>query len=279
MFGEDWTFNNNIDINNENINNNNYRNILSDQFNFLIEPNFIVDPFSESNGIIPRLIIELFKVLEISNDNIKISVSYIQVYNEKIYDLLIDNYSFDNLKDKKEFNISLKDSYEKIFEQPALKLREDKKKGVIIQGAKEVFVNTFYDVFQILKNGELNRKKRETNQNYLSSRSHTIFIVYFSNFSKQLSSKISFCDLAGSEKYDNRENYEYNHLNELKSINKSLSVLGNVICALIKKDKEKKKNLENINNNLQNTNKKVKIKKNNNKNSNNNKKRNNEKNN
>ena len=252
MFGEDWTFNNNIDINNENINNNNYRNIFSDQFNFLIEPNFIVDPFSESNGIIPRLIIELFKVLEISNDNIKISVSYIQVYNEKIYDLLIDNYSFDNLKDKKEFNISLKDSYEKIFEQPALKLREDKKKGVIIQGAKEVFVNTFYDVFQILKNGELNRKKRETNQNYLSSRSHTIFIVYFSNFSKQLSSKISFCDLAGSEKYDNRENYEYNHLNELKSINKSLSVLGNVIHALSKKKESKKKlnETERKNNNL-----------------------------
>ena len=252
MFGEDWTFNNNIDINNENINNNNYRNIFSDQFNFLIEPNFIVDPFSESNGIIPRLIIELFKVLEISNDNIKISVSYIQVYNEKIYDLLIDNYSYDNLKDKKEFNISLKDSYEKIFDQPALKLREDKKKGVIIQGAKEVFVNTFYDVFQILKNGELNRKKRETNQNYLSSRSHTIFIVYFSNFSKQLTSKISFCDLAGSEKYDNRENYEYNHLNELKSINKSLSVLGNVIHALSKKNESKKKlnETERKNNNL-----------------------------
>ena len=218
MFGEDWTFNNNFD---NNINNNNYRNILSDQFNFLIEPDFIVDPFSETNGIIPRIIIELFKFLEISNDNIKISVSYIQVYNEKIYDLLVDNYLYDNLKDKKDFNISFKDTHEKIFEQPSLKLRDDKKNGVIIQGAKEIFVNTFYDVFQILKNGELNRKKRETNKNDMSSRSHTIFIVYFNNFSKKLSSKISFCDLAGSEKYDIREHYEYNHLNELKSINKS----------------------------------------------------------
>ena len=99
----------------------------------------------------------------------------------------------------------------------------------------------------------------------MSSRSHTIFIVYYNNITKKLTSKVSFCDLAGSEKYDIRENYEYNHLNELKYINKSLSVLGNVICALIKKDKEKKKNLENINNNLQNMNKKVKIKKNNNK--------------
>ena len=253
MFGEDWTFNNNLDIKNNNINNNNYRNILSDQFNFLIEPDFIVDPFSESNGIIPRIIIELFKFLESSNDNIKISVSYIQVYNEKIYDLLIDNYSLDNIKDKKDFNISFKDTYEKIFEQPPLKLREDKKNGVIIQGAKEIFVNTFYDVFQVLKNGELNRKKRETNQNYLSSRSHTIFIVYFSNFSNKLSSKISFCDLAGSEKYDIREHYEYNHLNELKSINKSLSVLGNVIHALSKKNNEGKKKLnqtERKNNNL-----------------------------
>ena len=75
----------------------------------------------------------------------------------------------------------------------------------------------------------------------MSSRSHTIFIIYYNNLSKELMSKISFCDLAGSEKYDGNEKYEKTHLNELKCINKSLSVLGNVICALIKKDKEKKK--------------------------------------
>ncbi len=233
MFGGDWTFNNQE--------NKNYRNILSDQFNFLVEPDFIVNPFSESNGIIPRIIVELFRNLEEKEEEIKICVSYIQVYNEKIYDLLIDNYSYDNLKNKKDFKITSKSSNEKIFEQPPLKLRDDKRKGVIIQGAKEIAVNTFYDVFQILKKGELNRKKRETIKNDMSSRSHTIFIVYYSNISKKLTSKISFCDLAGSEKYDINEFYEDAHLNELKSINKSLSVLGNVIHALSIKNLEVKK--------------------------------------
>ena len=100
MFGGDWTFNNQE--------NKNYRNILSDQFNFLVEPDFIVNPFSESNGIIPRIIVELFRNLEEKEEEIKICVSYIQVYNEKIYDLLIDNYSYDNLKNKKDFKISKK---------------------------------------------------------------------------------------------------------------------------------------------------------------------------
>ena len=256
MFGGDWTFNN---INNENFNNENYRNILIDKFNFLVEPDFIVNPFSESNGIIPRIIIELFKNLEVSNDEIKINVSYIQVYNERIYDLLIDNYGLNNIKEKKDFIISMSknEKKEKIFEQTPLKLRDDKRKGVIIQGAREINVNTFYDVFQILKKGELNRKKRETNKNDMSSRSHTIFIVYYNNITKKLTSKVSFCDLAGSEKYDIKEKYEDEHLNEMKSINKSLSVLGNVIHALARKNNEnKKKNFNTINGNKNNNNKK-----------------------
>ena len=255
MFGGDWTFNN---LNNENNNNENFRNILTDQFNFLVEPDFIVNPFSELNGIIPRIIIELFKNLEVSNDNIKINVSYIQVYNERIYDLLVDNYGLNNIKEKKDFVISISknEKKEKIFEQMPLKLRDDKRKGVIIQGARQINVNTFYDVFQILKKGELNRKKRETNKNDMSSRSHTIFIVYYNNITKKLTSKVSFCDLAGSEKYDIKEKYEEEHLNEMKSINKSLSVLGNVIHALIRKNIEsKKKNFNTINGDTKNNNK------------------------
>ncbi len=255
MFGGDWTFNN---LNNENINNENYRNILTDKFNFLVEPDFIVNPFSELNGIIPRIIIELFKNLEVSNDEIKINVSYIQVYNERIYDLLIDNYGLNNIKEKKDFIISTSknEKKDKIFEQAPLKLRDDKRKGVIIQGAREINVNTFYDVFQILKKGELNRKKRETNKNDMSSRSHTIFIIYYNNITKKLTSKVSFCDLAGSEKYDIKEKYEDEHLNEMKSINKSLSVLGNVIHALARKNNEsKKKNFNTINGNKKDNNK------------------------
>ena len=178
MFGREWTFN----FNNNNLN----RKIITDQFNFLIDKDFILDPFSSSNGIIPRLINELFDIInkEKKNEKIKISCSYIQVYNERIYDLLVDNtFSYK----KKEFTMnSNKNQTEKIFDQEPLKLRDDNYRGVVIEGALEIIVNTFYDVFQLLRIGELNRKKRQTNKNDMSSRSHTIFIIYYTNLTQQL---------------------------------------------------------------------------------------------
>ena len=230
MFGAEWTFNF--------LNNNLNRKIIKDEFNFLIDKDFILDPFSSTNGIIPRIVFELFDIInkEKKNEKIKISCSYIQVYNERIYDLLIDN-TF-NYK-KREFTMnSNKNQSEKIFDQQPLKLRDDNYRGVIIEGALEILVNTFYDIFQLLRIGELNRKKRQTNKNDMSSRSHTIFIIYYTNLTQQLTSKICLCDLAGSEKYNHRENYKITHFNELKSINKSLSALGSVIHALSSKKKK-----------------------------------------
>ena len=94
MFGNDWTYN---------LNKNKFN---FDEFNFLIDKNFIVNPFNNNNGIIPRLIIELFNIVNQENSNVKISCSYIQIYNERIYDLLIDN-TF-NFKKKNLFNFKLK---------------------------------------------------------------------------------------------------------------------------------------------------------------------------
>ena len=80
MFGEDFTMN-------ESYNNKNGKKLKKDKFNFLVDKDFIIDPFSKTNGIIPRVVLELFKYKQSSI----ITCSYIQVYNEKIYDLLIDN--------------------------------------------------------------------------------------------------------------------------------------------------------------------------------------------
>ena len=101
MFGAEWTFNF--------LNNNLNRKIIKDEFNFLIDKDFILDPFSSTNGIIPRIIFELFDIInkEKKNEKIKISCSYIQVYNERIYDLLVDNYGLNNIKEKKDFVISI----------------------------------------------------------------------------------------------------------------------------------------------------------------------------
>jgi hypothetical protein len=227
MFGEDFTMN-------ESYNNKNGKKLKKDKFNFLVDKDFIIDPFSKTNGIIPRVVLELFKYKQSSI----ITCSYIQVYNEKIYDLLIDN-TFKE-EDNKNLNFETginNNRTEKIINQENLKIRDDKKFGPIVDGALELEANNFFDIFQMLRIGELNRKKRHTNKNELSSRSHSIFIIYYNNKQEKKTSKISLCDLAGSEKYDTNENYKKVHFNELKSINKSLSILGNVIHALAKKKK------------------------------------------
>ena len=228
MFGEDFTMNNNGKLFS--------KRLKKDKYNFIIDEEFVVDPFSNSNGIIPRVVLDLFKYKN-KNKTI-ITCSYIQIYNERIYDLLIDN-TFKKSEKNLNFDTAMNNNRtEKIINQENLKIRDDKKLGPIVDGALELEANNFYDIFQILRTGELNKKKRQTNKNEMSSRSHSIFIIYYNNKEKKKKAKISFCDLAGSEKYESTENYKKVHFNELKSINKSLSILGNVINALAKKKKK-----------------------------------------
>ena len=88
--------------------------------------------------------------------------------------------------------------------------------------------------------GTRNRSVRCTEFNDTSSRSHAILQLTFElekqNESGQtvlIRSKLSFADLAGSEKMSTTDNMsEAKHVRELTSINQSLSSLGNVIAAL-----------------------------------------------
>ena len=229
MFGEDFTMN-------DNYNGKLFsKRIKKDKYNFLVDQEFVIDPFSNTNGIIPRVILDLFKYKNKSKT--VIICSYIQVYNERIYDLLTDN-TFKKPEKKLNFETAINNNRsEKVIDQENLKIRDDKKLGPVVDGALELEANNFYDVFQMLRTGELNRKKRQTNKNEMSSRSHSIFMIYYNNKEEKKKAKISLCDLAGSEKYESNEHYKQVHFNELKSINKSLSILGNVIHALAKKKK------------------------------------------
>ena len=230
MFGEDFTMN-------DNYNGKLFsKRIKKDKYNFLVDQEFVIDPFSNTNGIIPRVILDLFKYK--NKTKTVITCSYIQVYNERIYDLLTDN-TFKKPEKKLNFETAINNNRsEKVIDQENLKIRDDKKLGPVVDGALELEANNFYDVFQMLRTGELNRKKRQTNKNEMSSRSHSIFMIYYNNKEEKKKAKISLCDLAGSEKYESNEHYKQVHFNELKSINKSLSILGNVIHALAKKKKE-----------------------------------------
>ena len=172
IFGEEWTLN-------KNSNNYNMKKQLfkKDEYNFLYDKDFFVDAFNETNGIIPRVIIDLFK--NPNKEKIDITCSYIQIYNEKIYDLLEEENDLDRNKLKKNFVINFNSNINipKPIKSEPLKIRDDKIRGIVLDNCREVEVQSFYDVFELLRRGEINRKKRTTNKNEMSSRSHTIFII------------------------------------------------------------------------------------------------------
>ena len=87
MFGGEWAMNDKS---------NDYeqrKNFNKDKYNFIINEELMIDPFSKTNGIIPNLIMSLFQAYgsyDSNDNNIIITCSYIQIYNEQVYDLLVD---------------------------------------------------------------------------------------------------------------------------------------------------------------------------------------------
>ena len=230
MFGGEWA------MNDKSTDYETRKKFNKDKYNFILNDELTIDPFSQTNGIIPNLIMSLFQTYGTYNanqNNIIITCSYIQIYNEQVYDLLIDE--MDNKEERKAFNLVSgvgKSIYERPIKQKPLKIKYDKKNGVTIEGVNEIRTPTFYDIFELLRQGEINRKIRQTNKNEMSSRSHTIFIINIQDLKSNVVSKIKLCDLAGSERYDSRESYKKIHFSEMCNINKSLLVLGNVIHSL-----------------------------------------------
>ena len=228
MFGGDWSFNEEY----YNYNNSAVKVNDENKKDELLKNNIVIDTNNEKNGIIPNLIMELYKIFKGNNDgeknaennnNIIITCSYIQIYNEKIYDLL-------DLSSEEKTSLSNN-------RIPPLKIRNDKRSGLIIEGANEIRASSYNDIFDILETGEKNRKIRQTNKNTMSSRSHTIFMINIEDTISNFKSKIKLCDLSGSERYNNSDKYEREHIYEMKNINKSLFSLGNVINALAQKKK------------------------------------------
>lgn len=163
-------------------------------------------------GIIPRVMDELFDMIDESDENIEfqIRVSMLEIYNEKIKDLVAP-------------------------ENNNLKVKECKKRGIYVDGCSEVFVSGPDEMKKVMILGTKNRAVASTRMNATSSRSHSIFMLTISqrdlstDTSKE--SRIYFVDLAGSEKVA-KTNVKGKELNEAKNINKSLTTLGIVINQL-----------------------------------------------
>jgi kinesin family member 17 len=115
-----------------------------------------------------------------------------------------------------------------------LKIKDDPVNGIGVKDLTIVPVTTEQHIFQLINKGILNRKVGETAMNAESSRSHSIFTIYFestevvADFQRCKSSKLNLIDLAGSERQD-KTHAKGERLNEANKINQSLSALGNVI--------------------------------------------------
>lgn len=119
-----------------------------------------------SAGIVPRVLHRLFSLLESqANTEYTVRCSYVELYNEELRDLLAADYSGGAAADKQPMSMGNGSG-------PApggLKLYEDGKKGVMIQGLEEVAVKSLKDALGVVGKGVQRRQVAETKMNTESS--------------------------------------------------------------------------------------------------------------
>lgn len=171
-------------------------------------------------GIIPRALHELFERLQGPDVEFTIRVSFLELYNEELFDLLSASEDTTRLK---------------IFEDST------KKGSVIIQGLEEITVHSKDEVYFILEKGAAKRQTAATLLNATSSRSHTVFSITVhirenTDDGEELlkTGKLNLVDLAGSENIG-RSGAIDRRAREAGNINQSLLTLGRVITALVDK--------------------------------------------
>ncbi|KAG1789886.1 kinesin heavy chain [Suillus plorans] len=167
---------------------------------------------SDLKGIIPRITEQIFKSIVESDSHLEyvVKVSYLEIYLERIRDLLAPQN--DNLQ-----------------------VHEEKSRGVYVKNLSDYYVSSAREVYEIMRQGGAARVVTSTNMNAESSRSHSIFLITIqqrnTETGAQKSGNLYLVDLAGSEKVG-KTGASGQTLEEAKKINKSLSALGMVINAL-----------------------------------------------
>ncbi|KYO21938.1 kinesin-like protein KIF18A [Alligator mississippiensis] len=165
-------------------------------------------------GVMYLTLMELYNCMDqIKEDKLcTLAVSYFEVYNEQIHDLLVNS--------------------------GPLAVREDAQRGVLVQGLTLHQPKSAGEILQLLDHGNQNRTQHPTDVNANSSRSHAVFQIYLRQQDKTASisqnvhiAKMSLIDLAGSERASTT-NAKGARFREGANINRSLLALGNVINAL-----------------------------------------------
>ena len=173
-------------------------------------------------GIIPRAMNYIFHNMELDSGafDYSVTVQYLEIYNERIVDLLRDSGSSPtaNAGTGMAGIGAIPGMGTPAPKAPVLELREDSSQGVHVPGATKIPVATLSEVLSVLWRGARNRAMSATDMNERSSRSHTIFQVQVRKsargcvgYGDDLFSKISLVDLAGSEKW---KTHQLQHFSE-----------------------------------------------------------------
>ncbi|KAK8088909.1 Kinesin-like protein kip2 [Apiospora hydei] len=183
---------------------------------------FSMQGTASSPGVIPLAITDIFSYIR--------ETPYLEIYNEKIHDLL---------------SMSTGGGVGGAGAQEEIKLREDSKRGVYATPLKEEIVQSPTQLLRVIARGDQARRTASTQFNARSSRSHAVVQIVVESRERMPASgadskrsglvpggvrvsTLSLIDLAGSEKAaETKERRQ-----EGGHINKSLLTLGNVISKL-----------------------------------------------
>ncbi|XP_071660705.1 kinesin-like protein KIF13A isoform X3 [Patagioenas fasciata] len=191
-----------------------------------LEKEFLKRPFRDITRVFLPMDRQRISVEENESHTFKVEVSYMEIYNEKVRDLLDPKGS-----------------------RQSLKVREHKVLGPYVDGLSQLAVTNFEDIESLMSEGNKSRTVAATNMNEESSRSHAVFNIIVtqtlydlhSGNSGEKVSKVSLVDLAGSERVS-KTGAAGERLKEGSNINKSLSTLGLVISSLADQAAGKGKN-------------------------------------
>ncbi|KAH6781876.1 P-loop containing nucleoside triphosphate hydrolases superfamily protein [Perilla frutescens var. hirtella] len=149
-----------------------------------------------------------------SFDHFEVTCSYLEVYNEVIYDLLEKSSGH-------------------------LELREDPEQGIVVAGLRSIKVNSAEKILDLLNLGNSRRKTESTEVNETSSRSHAVLEISVTRKQQNqvIRGKLALVDLAGSERAS-ETNSAGQKLRDGANINRSLLALANCINALGKQQKK-----------------------------------------
>ncbi|OWZ22199.1 Kinesin [Phytophthora megakarya] len=218
------------------------------------------DKSTSGKGVIPRVCEALFQEIEARREKEAVvhqgeesemkrtiysaQVSYCEIYKEKVNDLLDTDGNAMEKQRRPSFSIQTQNLDSDVttgVPRRTLKVREHPVTGPFVEGLSIRSVTSYADIAEEMLAGEKLRTVASTLMNSVSSRSHAVFTITFtqttfdpiSQCANDKTSKISMIDLAGSERA-NVSGTSGDRLKEGAMINKSLTTLGRVISALSK---------------------------------------------